>query len=116
MSLFVLSFCTKTDKPKEPAVSDTYPVAAFAFEGNQGPAPVTVQFINHCEAINLDSTYYTWTFGEHGPQSHETNPAFTFHNNTNQLINYPVKLTVLDLISDLSQTRTFNVPVNPADK
>jgi len=111
-ALFLVS-CNKDDKIETPN-SGEYPVAAFSFTGNEGPAPVTVYFTNYSEVINPDSCEYTWTFGENGPQSHDENPSFTFYNNGTQTINYPVNLLVHDLISDKSQARTILVPVEPA--
>ncbi len=114
LSAIIFISCSKEDNKIDPPDSANYPVAAFSFSGNDGPAPVTVQFTNYSEVINLDSCTYTWTFGEHGPQSHIKDPSFTFSNNTNQTKSFPVTLKVHDLISDLSQSRTYTVPVKPS--
>ena len=114
LSIIIFVSCAKEDAKLDPPESANYPVAAFLFTGNDAPAPVTVQFTNYSEVINLDSCTYTWTFGEHGPQSHLKDPSFTFSNNTNQTKSYPVTLKVHDLISDLSQSRTYTVPIKPA--
>jgi PKD repeat protein len=106
----------KEEKAIEPDISLQYPVAAFTFSGNDGPAPVTVQFINKSETIVTDSCVYTWTFGENGPQSNIKNPSYTFSNSSSETKIYLVTLEVQDLVSGLSQARSLGVEIQGAGK
>lgn len=108
-----LSFFNSCQEEKviEPDITLQYPVASFSFIGNEGTPPVTVQFINKCETIVPDSADYIWTFGIDGPQSNEKNPSFTFTNSSSQTQIYQVSLTVKDLVSNLSQTRSLGVEI-----
>lgn len=112
--LFVLS-CSKEDTPKENYDLYTFPIASFTYTGNDGPAPVVIQFENYSETINQDSTHYLWTFGYNGPESTEKNPTHTFHNNTSSARTLQITMTVFDEISDKSQTRSIPITILPAD-
>jgi len=115
--IFLSSFtsCEK-EEVYEPDITLQYPVAAFSFSGNEARPPVTVQFINKSETIIPDSAKYTWTFGINGPQSEEKNPSFTFTNTSSQTKVYQVSLTVKDLVSNLSQTRSLGVEIQGSSK
>jgi len=63
-----------------------------------------------------DSADYTWTFGIDGPQSNLKDPSFTFSNPSNQPKVYQVSLTVKDLVSNLSQTRSLGVEIQGSEK
>ncbi len=92
-----------------------YPVAAFSYTGNDGPAPVTIQFNNYSETIVTDSCHYTWTFGENGPTSTEKNPVHVFTNTTSNAKVYLVTMRVHDLVSNLSQARSIPIEVQPGN-
>jgi len=104
------------EKAIEPDITLQYPVAAFTFSGNEGPAPVTVQFINKSETILEDSCIYIWTFGEDGPQSDLKNPSYTFTNSSSEAKIFLVTLEVKDLVSDLSQSRSLGIEVQGSGK
>lgn len=106
--------CNKSDVI-EPAPGLEYPVAAFSFTGNDGPAPVNIQFTNYSETIIEDYCTYTWTFGENGASSDEKNPLHTFYNNSASTITVLVTLKVLDLESNLSQSRSIPIEILPAE-
>ena len=103
--------CTKKEKEIIYNPGYEYPIAAFTYSGNDGPAPVTIQFANYSETIHIDSVRYLWKFGEGGEQSTDKNPTHTFYNTTSNDKNVLVKLTVFDLISDLSQTKSQNIVI-----
>jgi len=68
--LFAAIFgCNTKDATNDVNPGAKYPVAAFSYTGNDGPAPVEIQFTNHSETIITDSCSYLWKFGEHGPTS-----------------------------------------------
>ncbi len=118
VSFIILLFFQSCNEDKEidPDITLQYPVAAFSFSGNDGPAPVTVQFINKSETIVPDSCIYTWTFGEDGPQSSLKDPSFTFNNSSNETKVYLVTLNVKDLVSGLSQARSLGVEIQGSGK
>lgn len=112
---FFFTSCEE-EKVIEPDITLQYPVASFTFSGNEGTPPVSVQFVSECETIIPDSATYTWTFGADGPQSNEKNPTFTFTNSSSQPKVYLVSLTVKDLVSNLSQTRSLGVEIQGSVK
>lgn len=116
-TIIVLASLISCDKGtvKEPSAGLEYPVAAFSFTGNEGPAPVDIQFSNYSETIIEDHCTYEWTFGENGPNSDEKNPMHTFYNNTSSTKVFLVTLEVLDLESNLSQRRSIAIQVLPAE-
>ncbi len=91
------------------------PIVSFDYSGNEGPAPVSVQFRNYSETFNADSANYLWTFGINGPQSNEKNPIHTFYNNTSAPQSKQITLTVFDLMTDLSQTKSIVIMIQPAE-
>ena len=109
--LLLIASCTKKEAeiPYNPGYE--YPIAAFDYTGNDGAAPVTIHFYNHSEAIHVDNVRYLWKFGENGEESGEKNPVHTFYNTSSNDKNILVKLTVFDLISNLSQTRSQNIVI-----
>ena len=109
--LLLIASCTKDEVEKPYSPGYQYPVSAFSYSGNNGAAPVTIQFTNHSETIHVDSVRYLWKFGENGAESIEKNPVHTFHNTGSNNKNVLVKLTVFDLISDLSQTKSQNIVI-----
>lgn len=106
--------CTKSDNNVDIPVGYEYPVASFSYTGNDGPAPVQIQFTNTSETIIADSCIFTWTFGENGPSAHDKNPVHTFYNATNSEKVFLVSLEVHDLVSDLIQRRSIAITVKPS--
>lgn len=100
----------------EPDITLQYPVAAFTFSGNDGPPPVTIQFVNKSETSNPDSVSYTWTFGMDGPQSNLKDPSFTFNNSGSQPKVYLVTLKVTDMLSNFSQARSLGIEIQGSQK
>lgn len=113
--MLVFISCTNKDKNIEIDSGYKYPVAAFSYTGNNGPAPVSIQFTNYSETIIADSCTYAWTFGKNGPTSNQKNPLQLFYNNTSKPMSVEVSLKVLDLVSNLSQTRSIVIEIQPAD-
>jgi len=112
--ILVTSLSCNKSEVKEPAVGFQYPVAAFSFTGNEGPAPVQIQFTNYSETIIEDYCTYTWTFGENGAISDDKDPLRTFYNSTSSTKVVLVTLEVLDLESNLSQKRSLAIEILPA--
>jgi len=112
--IVLLISCSKKEKIIEYNPAYEYPIATFSYSGNDGPAPVTVHFTNYSETINKDSASYEWSFGQYGPVSYEKDPVYTFYNTTNKALSKQVSLTVNDLISGLSQTRTVVLLIQPS--
>ena len=103
--LFVTSCQKKKDNP------DYYvntPIAGFSWTGNEGPAPVTVQFVNTSE--NADQ--FEWDFGD-GQNSTEQEPQHTFHNSGIEPKNYLVVLKATDSYSGLYQRRSRVIVIQP---
>jgi len=111
---FVATACNdENEDPIDPGYA--YPVASFTYSGNEGPAPVDVQFYNHSETILTDSCRYEWTFGENGPQSSLKEPMHTFENATISPKSFMVTLRVYDLVSGLSQAKSQVLVVDPQE-
>jgi len=109
-----ISGCNTKDVTNDVDLGYKYPVAAFSYTGNDGPAPVEIQFTNYSETIITDSCSYLWKFGEHGPTSTSKDPIHTFNNNSAGTTTVLVSMTVHDLVSDLSQTRSVAIDIKPA--
>jgi len=109
----IIISCNKKEET-EPNNSTKNPIAAFSYTGNDGPAPVDIQFTNYSETIIEDKCSYEWTFGTNGPQSTEKNPMHTFYNNSSSSKIVLVSLRVLDLESNLSQTKSVRIEILPA--
>jgi PKD repeat protein len=103
--LFTIS-CNKKDDPPDYYV-DT-PIASFDWQGNDGPAPVSVQFINSSE--NADK--YEWNFDD-GGTSTAFEPVHTFNNNTSEPKNFNVVLKATDSYSGLFQRRSRVIVIQP---
>lgn len=104
--LVFLSSCSKgEDKP------DYYvntPIAGFDWTGNEGPAPVTVQFVNSSE--NADQ--FEWDFGD-GQISSEFGPQHTYYNSGLEPKNYLVVLKATDSNTGLFQRRSRVIVIQP---
>ena len=109
--IIIIGACTKADEQDQQNVGTlTYPVASFTFSGNEGPAPVTVQFHNHSEY----SDQWEWTF-HNGSKSSEFEPTFSYSNNTGDDVTYLVTLKVTDSNSGLTDTRSKSVVIHPSN-
>lgn len=104
--LMLLNSCTeKEDKP------DYYintPIAGFSWTGNDGPAPVTVQFINTSQ--NADQ--FEWNFDD-GQVSSARDPIHTFNNGSNEPVNRLIVLKATDSSSGLFQRISKVIVIQP---
>ena len=105
MALLINSCTEKEDKP------DYYvntPIAGFSWSGNEGPAPVTVQFNNTSQNADL----FEWDFDD-GHVSSERDPAHTFYNSSDEPKNFNVVLKATDSNSGLFQRRSRVIVIQP---
>lgn len=91
--------------------SDQTPYADFQWTGNEGPAPVTVQFINK----SLWANTYQWDFGD-GSTSTEFEPVHVFFNTTGEPKDYTVRLMAIDINTALYNGRSKVIKVLPTEK
>jgi PKD repeat protein len=96
--IILTGFTQCNKKPDKPDYYVNTPIAGFGWQGNDGPAPVTVKFHNSSE--NADS--FHWDFGD-GVSSDSFEPEHTYHNNSDKDKNYTVVLTATDSGSGLFQ-------------
>ena len=108
MILFMVSSCK--EKEDNPDYYVNTPIAGFSWTGNEGPAPVTVQFVNTSE--NADQ--FEWNFGD-GQVSYEHSPEHIFNNFTDEPKNYLVLLKATDTYSGLFQRRSQVIVIQPAN-
>ena len=102
---FMVSCSKKSDQ------QDYYvnkPVAGFTYTGNDGPAPVSIQFHNTSE--NTDQ--YEWDFGD-GYTSTDKDPSHTYHNSTNDVRTFLVVLKATDSSSGLFQRISKSIAIQP---
>ncbi len=86
------------------------PIAGFSWTGNEGPAPVTVQFVNTSQ--NADQ--FEWNFDD-GQTSSQRDPVHTFNNNTSEPKNFNVVLKATDSNSGLFQRKSQVIVIQPHD-
>ena len=101
------TFCNKNED-----IPDFYvntPIAGFDWTGNEGPAPVTVQFINTSEYADK----FEWTFGD-GGSSTAHDPVHTFHNSGTEPKNYNVILKATDSSTGQFQRKSRVIVIQPA--
>jgi PKD repeat protein len=103
---FLVISCQK--KKDNPDYYVNTPIAGFSWTGNEGPAPVTVQFVNTSE--NADQ--FEWDFSD-GQISTERDPQHTFHNSGIEPKNYLVVLKATDSYSGLYQRRSRVIVIQP---
>ncbi len=115
LAILLMLSCTTKEKNIEYNPAYEKPMVSFSYTGNEGSAPVNVSFINYSTTFNPDSANYLWAFGINGPQSTDKNPTHTFYNNTNSAESKQITLTVFDLMTDLSQTKSIVIMIQPAD-
>jgi PKD repeat protein len=102
----IFTSCTKKEDVPDYYVNT--PIAGFSWTGNEGPAPVTIQFINTSE----NSDQFEWNFGD-GQTSTQRDPVHTFNNGTNEPKNYNVVLKATDTYSGLFQRRSQVIVIQP---
>lgn len=107
-SVFLLS-CSK-DKDQPDYYINT-PIAGFTYSGNEGPAPVTIQFYNTSQNADV----FEWTFGD-GYSSSERDPSHSYYNTTNETKTYLVVLKATDSSSGLYQRKSKSIAIQPGGK
>jgi PKD repeat protein len=113
LSAIVLFFIALSSCSKDEDQPDYYintPLAGFTYTGNDGPAPVTIQFTNTSE--NADA--FEWTFGD-GYTSNDREPSHTYYNTTNEVKTYLVVLKAIDSSSGLFQRQSKSIAVQPGN-
>ena len=90
--------------------SERTPFANFEWTGNDGPAPVTVQFINK----SLYANTYEWDFGD-GSTSSEEAPVHVFFNTTGAPKEFTVRLMAIDINTALYNGRSKVIIVEPTE-
>jgi len=106
MLIFLFSACTK--KEDKPDYYVNTPIAGFDWTGNEGPAPVSVQFVNTSEY----SDQFEWEFGD-GQISAEHSPLHTFNNFGAEPKNFLVVLKATDSGTGLFQRRSRVIVIQP---
>lgn len=103
--LFIIS-CTDSDDPPDQYINT--PIAGFTYTGNDGPAPVTIQFYNTSQ--NADQFY--WEFGD-GYTSAERDPSHTYYNTTQEVKTFLVTLKATDSSTGLYQRKSKSLAIQP---
>lgn len=98
--------CNKKEDPPDYYVNT--PIAGFTWTGNDGPAPVTVQFVN----TSLNADQFEWEFGD-GQTSTQRDPSHTYQNTTNKPKNLTVVLKATDSGTGLFQRRSKVIVIQP---
>lgn len=109
--LIIIATCLTSCTKKED-VPDYYvntPIAGFDWTGNEGPAPVTVQFINTSEYADQ----FAWDFGD-GGSSTARDPVHTFNNSSAEPKNYNVILKATDSGTGQFQRKSRVIVIQPA--
>jgi PKD repeat protein len=104
--IMIFSTCKEKDEPSDYYVNT--PLAGFSWTGNDGPAPVTVQFINTSE--NADQ--FEWNFDD-GGTSTLTDPQHTFYNSSAEPKNFLVVLKATDSNTGLFQRISRVIVIQP---
>lgn len=107
ISGFALVGCVDEDDPPDHYV-DT-PIAGFTYTGNDGPAPVQIQFYN----TSLNADKFEWDFGD-GGTSNERDPLHTFYNTSGEVKTYLVVLKAIDSTSGLFQRKSKTLAIQPS--
>ncbi len=104
--LFSIYSCDKKEDIPDHYVNT--PIAGFTWTGNDGPAPVTIQFVNTSENADL----FEWDFGD-GGTSVERDPQHTYHNTTNLSKAFSITLKATDSSSGLFQRKSKVIEIQP---
>jgi PKD repeat protein len=102
----ILSSCSK--KEDQPDYYVNTPIAGFTYQGNDGPAPVTIKFYN----TSLNADIFEWDFGD-GYSSNERDPSHTYYNTTNDVKTFLVVLKATDSHSGLFQRQSKSIAIQP---
>jgi len=108
--IILLLFSSCQEKEDNPDYYTNTPIAGFSWTGNEGPAPVTVQFVNTSE----NSDQFEWAFGD-GQISMEHSPEHTYNNFGDEPKNFLVVLKATDSQSGLFQRRSQVIVIQPAN-
>ena len=106
--LFIMIMISCTKNEDQPDYYVNTPIAGFSWSGNEGPAPVTVQFNNSSENADL----FEWNFDD-GGTSTERDPQHTFHNSSSKPKNFNVVLKATDSSTGLFQRRSRVIVIQP---
>lgn len=113
IQVFVIFLVLISCKPKEDQPDNYYvntPIAGFSWTGNDGPAPVNIQFVNSSQ--NADQ--FEWNFGD-GQVSYERDPQHTFNNSSAEPKNHNVILKATDSGSGLFQRKSRVIVIQPGN-
>jgi PKD repeat protein len=110
--IFMLCFVAGSCQPKDdpPDVYVNTPIAGFTWTGNEGTAPVTIQFVNTSE----NSNQFEWDFGDYQTSS-ERDPQHTYHNSSSEPKNYLVVLKATDSGTGLFQRKSHVIVIQPGN-
>ena len=106
--LVILTTVSCSKKEDQPDYYINTPIAGFTYQGNDGPAPVTIQFTNTSENADV----FEWTFGD-GYSSTERDPSHTYYNTTSEAKTYLVVLKAIDSSSGLFQRKSKSIAIQP---
>lgn len=104
--IFLFSSCKKGEDIPDYYVNT--PIAGFSWTGNNGPAPVTVQFVNTSEYADQ----FAWDFGDGGTSTGHS-PQHTYHNGGIEPKNYLVILKATDSSTGQFQRRSQVIVIQP---
>lgn len=105
----IMLSCSNKEDPPDHYVNT--PIAGFGWTGNEGPAPVTVQFNNSSEYADQ----FEWNFDD-GGTSTARDPQHTFYNSSSEPKNFNVVLKATDSYSGLYQRRSRVIVIQPANQ
>jgi PKD repeat protein len=106
IALMLVTSCTKSED--QPDYYTNTPIAGFTYQGNDGPAPVTIEFYNTSQNADV----FEWTFGD-GYSSNERDPSHKYFNTTNEVKTYLVVLKAIDSSSGLYQRQSKSIAIQP---
>lgn len=107
--VLITLFSSCSDKEDQPDQYINTPIAGFTYQGNDGPAPVTIQFYNTSQNADL----FEWTFGD-GYSSSERDPSHTYYNTTQEVKTYLVTLKATDSSTGLYQRKSKSIAIQPS--
>jgi hypothetical protein len=110
VQLVLLIIITGSCQPKDdpPDVYVNTPIAGFTWTGNDGAAPVTVQFVNTSE----NSDQFEWDFGDYATSS-ARDPQHIYHNSASEPKNFLVVLKATDSGTGLFQRKSHVIVIQP---
>jgi PKD repeat protein len=104
--MILVTSCNKDEN--QPDYYTNTPIAGFTYQGNDGPAPVTIEFYNTSQNADV----FEWTFGD-GYSSNERDPSHKYYNTTNEVKTYLVVLKAIDSSSGLYQRQSKSIAIQP---